>query len=94
MPKKVSTLQLVANQRNAQRSTGPQTAEGKAAVSQNAASHGLFSAKLILGDETPFDFQQLMDSLVNDLKPVGVPGAVAGGESRRYVVAAAAADRC
>jgi len=35
--------QIYANQENAGKSTGPKTAEGKAASSKNAASHGLSS---------------------------------------------------
>jgi hypothetical protein len=35
--------QINANRKNAQKSTGPKTAEGKAAVSQNAVKHGLFT---------------------------------------------------
>jgi hypothetical protein len=35
--------QIAANHRNARRSTGPRTKEGKATVSQNALRHGLTS---------------------------------------------------
>ena len=35
-----STSQIVANQKNAQSSTGPRTAEGKDASSQNAIRYG------------------------------------------------------
>jgi len=34
--------QIKANRQNAQKSTGPKTDEGKAAVSQNAVKHGIF----------------------------------------------------
>jgi len=38
-----STKRNEANRRNAQKSTGPKTAEGKAVVSQNATRHGLLA---------------------------------------------------
>ena len=34
-------VQIAANRRNAQNSTGPRTAEGKAAVRLNSLTHGL-----------------------------------------------------
>jgi hypothetical protein len=39
----VSAVQLVANQNNAKKSTGPVTLQGKQAVSNNALKHGVFS---------------------------------------------------
>ncbi|HTX39186.1 MAG TPA: hypothetical protein VME43_29380, partial [Bryobacteraceae bacterium] len=39
-PKSLSEKQLAANRRNAQRSTGPRTAEGKARAALNARKHG------------------------------------------------------
>ena len=35
--------QVCANRANAQKYTGPQTAEGKATVAQNAVTHGLLA---------------------------------------------------
>jgi len=43
-----SPAKLAANRRNAQRSTGPRTHEGKRKVSQNASKHGLRSRDLAL----------------------------------------------
>ncbi len=37
--------QILTKRPNAQRSTGPRTAEGKAAVSKNAVRHGLPGAR-------------------------------------------------
>ena len=41
MPRKTSQKRIEANRRNAQRSTGPRTAPGKAESAQNATTHGL-----------------------------------------------------
>jgi len=47
MPYTISPEKIEANRRNAQRSTGPTTPEGKAAVAQNALKHGVFARKVI-----------------------------------------------
>ena len=47
----VSAKQFRANRRNAQRSTGPRTEEGKAASARNATTHGAFCADLLLPGE-------------------------------------------
>jgi len=46
-----SLAQIAANQANAQRSTGPRTAEGKDASRRNALQHGMAARKLVLPDE-------------------------------------------
>ncbi len=52
--------QIKANKKNAQKSTGPRTAQGKAAVSQNAVKHGLFAVEPVIFDEdqAEFDFHR------------------------------------
>ena len=68
---KISEKQLVANQKNAGVSTGPQTGAGKAVASGNAIRHGIFSSQLVLADEEPDHFHALVAALQNDLRPVG-----------------------
>jgi len=46
-----STAQILANQANAARSTGPKTAEGKDASRRNALKHGLAATSLVLPAE-------------------------------------------
>ena len=64
--------QIKANQQNAQKSTGPQTAEGKAAVSQNAVRHGLFAAEAVIQGEDPADYELYRDKYLAELLPVGM----------------------
>lgn len=66
-----STKQITANQQNAQKSTGPKSADGKAIAAQNATRHGILSTRLFLQDEEPETFRQLFDELAVALKPAG-----------------------
>ena len=52
-----SVAQIRANRLNAQKSTGPRTAEGKAAASQNAAKHGLLAEQVVIKGEDPAEFE-------------------------------------
>ena len=62
--------QILANRRNCQKSTGPRTNEGKAAVSQNAVKHG-FSAHLdVISSESPVEFELYRDQLLAELNPI------------------------
>ena len=45
--------QINANRQNAQKSTGPKTAEGKATSSKNAVKHGLFAEEAVIYGENP-----------------------------------------
>ena len=65
-----SEKQINANRQNAQKSTGPKTDEGKAAVSQNAVRHGLFAQSVIKG-ENEADYEAFHDKMVAEMKPVG-----------------------
>ena len=63
--------QIKANRKNAQKSTGPKTAEGKAAVSQNALKHGLFTDSVVTG-ETEAEYAAFQGELLAELAPRGV----------------------
>jgi hypothetical protein len=63
--------QIKANRLNAQRSTGPKTAEGKAAVAQNAVKHGLFAQQNVVNCEKVSDFDEFCTALFAGLAPVG-----------------------
>ena len=70
-PPMTSPSQIAANQANAQHSTGPATAEGKARVSQNAVRHGLTARHLVIRDDEREEFDALQLSLSEELDPQG-----------------------
>jgi hypothetical protein len=61
--------QVAANQQNAQHSTGPKSAEGKATICLNAFRHGLAGAFMILPDEPREDFDELYQGLREEHQP-------------------------
>src|ERR671912_1238239 len=60
-----------ANRRNALKSTGPKTPEGKAAVRLNALRHGLRSEEILLPGEDEEALRELDEYLRGELQPVG-----------------------
>jgi hypothetical protein len=54
--------QIAANRLNAQKSTGPKTPEGRAAVRLNGVKHGLCAETLVLPGESESAFTTLLDS--------------------------------
>jgi hypothetical protein len=60
-----------ANRRNALKSTGPRTPEGKAAVRLNALKHGLLSQEILLPGEDGEALRELGERLRAELQPVG-----------------------
>ncbi len=66
-----SEKQVRANRRNALKSTGPKTPEGKATVSLNATRHGLLSKEILLPVEDEDAFVELAERLRQELRPVG-----------------------
>jgi hypothetical protein len=61
--------QVAANRQNAQRSTGPRTANGKARVAFNALKHGLTGKQVVLPNESSADFDTFREGLFNALAP-------------------------
>jgi hypothetical protein len=64
-----SKRQLAANRRNAKKSTGPKTPEGRAAVRLNGLKHGLSAETLILPGEQQADFTDLLHSFEDEHQP-------------------------
>ena len=64
--------QLAANRRNAQRSTGPRTEQGKATSRFNAVRHGLRAeSPVVPGLESHEEWEAHRDALQTSLRPVG-----------------------
>jgi hypothetical protein len=66
-----SQRQIEANRRNAARSTGPRTPEGKAVVSLNALRHGLLSGQAVIQGESEVELVELGRRLRGQLVPMG-----------------------
>jgi hypothetical protein len=66
-----SPRQIDANRRNAQKSTGPRTGEGKRIVAQNAVKHGLLSQHVVLANEDESEFEDFTRRLRSALSPLG-----------------------
>ena len=66
-----SEAQMAANRLNAQKSTGPRTAEGKAVVAQNAVKHGLLAREGVLRGEDGEEYEMHREALLEELNPTG-----------------------
>jgi hypothetical protein len=64
--------QVTANRLNAQRSTGPRTTEGKAAVALNAVKHGLRAQMVVLPGEAEDEYARFCEEMMEDLRPQGL----------------------
>ena len=71
-----SVAQIQANRSNAQKSTGPRTAEGKAASSRNAVKHGLLAEQVVIQGEDPEEFDLYRAGMLAELAPVGAVEAM------------------
>ncbi len=75
MNKTTSPEQLDANRRNAQKSTGPKTPEGRAVSKMNALKHGILSKEVLVRGlnikESSRDLNALHERFCQELNPVG-----------------------
>ncbi len=69
--KPISEAKLLANQLNAQKSTGARTETGHQASSRNALKHGLTAKLSVLDATDAVDYQNLLDSHIERYSPVG-----------------------
>ncbi|MCX6603163.1 MAG: hypothetical protein NTV52_06175 [Acidobacteria bacterium] len=67
--KRQAAAQALANRRNAMNSTGPRTAAGKAASSQNRLAHGLCSSTLLIRGESQSEFDLLLSEVRGAYRP-------------------------
>ena len=64
-----TNAQIKANRKNAKKSTGPRTEEGKSRVAKNALKHGLLARDTVLPGEDPADFDRQLSALEADIQP-------------------------
>ncbi|MBL8216202.1 MAG: hypothetical protein JNK87_36115 [Bryobacterales bacterium] len=67
-----TAAQIAANQANAQHSTGPQTAAGKASTAQNARKHGLSSKSFVILPGQEEAFTEFEAGLLEEFQPEGI----------------------
>src|ERR1039457_4818494 len=65
----VTPAQIAANQANAQKSTGPRSAEGKSTSRFNALKHGIDAASIVIAGEDPTDYDALAANYQRSYRP-------------------------
>ena len=68
----ISHKKLKANRRNALKSSGPKTIDGKKLSSLNSLKHGLTAEKFVIIGENIKEIETFRDRMIVSLKPVGV----------------------
>ena len=64
MTNSISKKQRAANRKNAKKSSGPRTDNGKARASYNALKHGLTAERLLLPGESAEEFEAYRTDLI------------------------------
>ena len=67
-----TTAQFAANQANAQHSTGPLSAEGKATSARNRLTHGFRSSTVLLPGDDSAEYETLLTELSAHFDPAGL----------------------
>ncbi len=62
--------QINANRQNAEKSTGPKTADGKATVSQNAVKHGFFAKNDVISGEDLAAYEEHRQDVYDEYAPL------------------------
>jgi len=93
MSKKISQKQIDANRRNAQKSTGPKTEEGKTKSAMNSVKYGIYSDKFLIKGEKKEDLDEYSNDLINWLNPnnpvlfdIVLQIIFSGWAARRYMI--------
>ena len=63
-----TNAQIKANRKNAKKSTGPRTEEGKRSA-KNSLKHGLLARDTVMPGEDPADFDRQLSALEADIQP-------------------------
>src|SRR6478736_10453613 len=61
--------QIDANRRNAQKSTGPKTVDGKAKAKFNALKHGMTAKVAVLPHEDKLSYEELRQATIDSYQP-------------------------
>jgi hypothetical protein len=69
MSKLISQRKIQANRRNAKKSTGPKTADGKAKSAMNSIKYGIYSDKYLIKDESYEEFHNYRKKILKCLNP-------------------------
>ena len=86
-----SPAQLEANRKNALRSSGPKTVEGKEKSRANALKHGMSGDGVVLLEEDQGEVAKLSGQLETEMRPSGEMGRIL---LKRVAVLAVRLDRC
>ncbi|MBK5292145.1 MAG: hypothetical protein JJE04_10765 [Acidobacteriia bacterium] len=70
-PRPASPKKAAAARANGAKSKGPLTAAGKSRSSQNAVRHGCYSNALLLCNEKPADWEELLLDFISRFNPIG-----------------------